>query len=86
MASELAKKYAEDLQRRFDGARNVPWTRAKQVDWIASTIDRAIRASHAQRTRRENKELAAYLTEVAARPGSVYEIKAALRRARRGSK
>ena len=74
MASDIAKRYtAKYLDPDTDGG-------------LTRVIDAALRASHAQRTRRENAALDEYLTEVAARPGSVYEIKTALKRARRGIK
>ena len=86
MASELAEKQAEILRRKFDAPRAEPWTRKYQMKLIADAIDRAIRASHAQRTRRENEALDGLTFSDGFNSDKVALVKRALQRARRGSK
>ena len=111
MASDIAKRYAAQLQ-----AIVAKWGDATSIHHYEAAIDRAIRASHAQRTRRENEALdwlvktrgerwgaiaaecaddkrTAKMTasqiangDRAMEASGILRAKAALRRARRGSK
>jgi len=79
MASDIAKKYAAEI--RVTVAK---WGDATSVHHYEAAIDRAIRASHAQRTRRERKALESARHHVG--PIGMQAIRDALRRARGGGK
>jgi len=78
MASELAKRHA------LDWAHRESTDDRSSLATVADAIDRAIHASHAQRTRREGKALESARHHVG--PIGMQAIRDALRRARRGSK